>query len=215
MSGHINIYRQKLSLCQDVLVSSNCYCYFNDHRAQWRALCVGTINEFAFLSTNKQKKNSEISGNFFLNAILKSKKRRHRKLHIVFETDLWYLAVNQCAAAAQSASAATRESAAQLQSSLESAQPREKERERESSVGASLCYLAALCLSLCPRSLARACTMRCLAECILNSMVGVADAHFANWNVYKPGEQLPQYSLLFTFASGLVSSGRSGVWFGP
>lgn len=119
--------------------------------------------------------------------------------------------MNQCATAAQSTSAAARESAAQLKSSLESAQPREKERESESSVGVSLCYFAALCLSLCLRSLARVCTMRCFAECIFNGVVGVADAHFANWNVYKPGEQLPQYSLLFTFASGLVSSGRSGV----
>lgn len=46
------------------------------------AHCVGTINEFAFLSTNKNKKaNSENSGNFFLNAILKSKKQTQKVAH--------------------------------------------------------------------------------------------------------------------------------------
>lgn len=79
---------------------------------------------------------------------------------------------------------------------------REGERERELSRGKLMLLCCSLSLSLPALS---------GAQCIFNGVVGVADAHFANWNVYKPGEQLPQYSLLFTFASGLVSSGRSGV----
>lgn len=116
-----------------------------------------------------------------------------------------------CGSCAVSVGSCARECSAAQVKLGERTTEREGERERELSRG-KLTLL--LFLSLFAAALWRACTMRCFAECIFN-MVGVADAHFANWNVYKPGEQLPQYSLLFTFASGLVSFGRSGVWFGP
>lgn len=172
------------------------------------------MNLLSFQQTNK-KANSEISGNFFLNAILKSKKQTQKVAHRLRDWLMISGCESMCDSSAVDVGSCARECSAAPVKLGERTTAREGERESESSVGASLCYFAALCLSLCLRSLARVCTMRCLAECIFNGVVGVADAHFANWNVYKPGEQLPQYSLLFTFASGLVSSGRSGVWFGP
>lgn len=84
--------------------------------------------------------------------------------------------------------------------------PREEEREREKKSASRQAFAAvALSLSLCALSLG---VHYALTECIFN-MGGVSAAHFANWNVYKPGEQLPQYSLLFTFPSGLVSATES------
>lgn len=178
------------------------------------AHCVGTINEFAFLSTNKQKSKFRNFRKLFLKRHFEKQKTDTESCtsssRLTYDIWLWINVRQQRSRRRQ-----LRERVQRSSSQAWRAHNRERRRESESSVGASLCYFAALCLSLCLRSLARVCTMRCLAECIFNSMVGVADAHFANWNVYKPGEQLPQYSLLFTFASGLVSSGRSGVWFGP
>lgn len=170
---------------------------------------MGTINKFAFLST-KVKKQIPKFQEIFLNAILKSKKTDTESCtsssRLTYDICLWINVRQQRSQRRQ-----LRERVQRCSSQAWRAHNRERRRERESSVGASLLYYS---FSLSAAALWRACTMRCFTECIFN-MVGVADAHFANWNVYKPGEQLPQYSLLFTFASGLVSSGRSGVWFGP
>lgn len=185
MSGHINIYRQKLSLCQDVLVSGNCYCYFNDHRAQWRALCGN--NKWICFPFNKQKQKSKFRNfrKLFLKRHFEKQKTDTESCtsssRLTYDIWLWINVRQQRSRRRQLRERVQR-------SSSQAWRANNRERRRESSVGASLCYFAALCLSLCLRSLARVCTMRCLAECIFNGIVGVADAHFANWNVYKPGD---------------------------